>query len=244
MGKTRRFALLLGLSAVICAGPALADPASDKKVEDKSAGPANRQSPEARSDEGGKAEGDTAARRAERQLKRRERLEQGVKRLRERAAELRKKAASGETAPTPTGKRPARSFEDQARRLEEQANKMEERSKNLDKDDGAGPSRDRNSASARQRRHQVRRGHLNRRWGATLRKPEAVAELKRHAERSAKLKRIRSLALEKSKEDPAATRATELLTKEVERHEKRMNELQDKSEGASPTAPAASEDEK
>ena len=66
-------------------------------------------------------------------------------------------------------------------------------------------------------------------------------ELKVHAERAAKLKRIRSLALKKSKDDPAAKRATDLLTKETERHEKRMSELHGKttpSAAPASTAPA------
>lgn len=241
MGKTRRFALVLGLSAAVCvdAGPALADPDTDEATEDISSAAGEAESRAARRDRGRSPE-ETAARRAERHANRRERLEQGAKRLRERAAEMRKKAASGETPPA-NGKRQPRSYEEQAKRLESQAAKMEERSKNVGNDE-ARPARERNPAAARQRRHQVRRGHLNRRWGETLRDPAAVEELKVHAERAAKLKRIRSLALKKSKDDPAVKRATELLTKETERHEKRMSELHGKTppSAAAPasTAPA------
>jgi hypothetical protein len=242
MGKTRRFALMLGLSAAVCvdAGPALADPSTDKAAEDNSSTVEGAESPGA--GKAGRSPEEIAARKAERQINRRERLEQGAKRLRERAAEMRKKAANGE-APPATGKRQPRSYEEQAQRLEGQAAKMEERAKNLDSDE-ARPGRDRDPASARQRRHQVRRGHLNRRWGATLRDPAAIEELKVHAERAAKLKRIRSLALKKSKDDPAAKRATELLTKETERHEKRMSELHGKTTPSATPASTAPAQEK
>jgi len=84
---------------------------------------------------------------------------------------------------------------------------------------------------------------LNRRWGDTLKDPEAIAELKLHAERAAQLKRIRTLALKKSKDDPLADRASKLLGKEVARHEQHMKELQAKAVAASvsstPSAPAA-----
>jgi hypothetical protein len=164
---------------------------------------------------------------AERMAKRKERLEQGAKRLRDRAAELRKRIANGETAAPqqPNSKRPPRSLEEQAQRFEEQANRMDQRAKNLDSESAAGGER--TPEFARQRRHQLRRSHLNRRWGGpTLRDPEAVAELKLHAERVAKLKRIRSLAMEKSKDDPMGKRAKDLLSKEEDRHEQHMRAIQ------------------
>jgi hypothetical protein len=193
----------------------------------------------------GSLKDESPADRAARQAKRRERLLAGAKRLRDRAAELRKKVANGETATElpPNSKRPRRSLEEQAQRLEEQANKMEERSKNLDAEDEVRPER--SALSARQRRHQIRRAHLNKRWGATLRDPDAIAELKAHAERIAKLKRIRIVAAQKSKDDPAAARATALLSKEEVRHERRMKELQAKTPGGTPTeSPAAGEESK
>jgi hypothetical protein len=170
--------------------------------------------------------------------KRRDRLEQGAKRLRDRAAEIRQRIAKGETAPpaAPNAKRPPRSLEDQARRFEEQADKMEARAKTLGEDSTAV---ERSPEVARQRRHQLRRTHLNRRWGgATLRDPEAVAELKMHAERVARLKRIRTLAMQKSKDDPAAKRAKDLLAKEEERHEQHMKVVQARVAPAAAAAPA------
>lgn len=248
MGKTRCFALSLGLAmtfaVAVCAnaGLAFADPEDDSKDENATASPAAKDAV----GKTGKGEARGNETPEERLAKRRERLEQGAKRLRERAAEMRKKAEAGETPPTsPNAKRPPRSYAEQAQRLEEQATKMEDRSKNLTVNDAPGQRSDR-AQTSRQRRHQVRRIQLNRRWGDTLKDPEAVAELKLHAERAAKLKRIRTLAMKKSKDDPAVERATKLLAKEVARHETHMKELQAKSvaasvssEGAGTTAPAA-----
>lgn len=245
MGKTRRFALMLGLSTAICmeSGLSLAQ-SDDDNTEENGRSAAEPGTPEARRVARGASPEDTTARQAERLEKRRERLQQGAKRLRERAAELRKKAANGETAPVPANsKRPPRSFEEQAQRLEDQANKMEERSKNLDAEDGVSSRRVERTGTARQRRHQVRRGQLNRRWGETLRNPDAIAELKVHAERTAKLKRIRIIALKKSKDDPAVERATKLLAKEEARHEKRMRELQGQSAAAAAPAGEAPKNE-
>jgi hypothetical protein len=233
MGKTRRFALSLGLATAVCAhaGLAFADP-EDESNDDKAAATAAPGSPGARQ---GARPDETPE---ERLARRRERLEQGSKRLRERAAEMRKKAEAGETPPSsPNAKRPPRSYAEQAQRLEEQATKMEERSKNLTVSDTPSARGADRGQSSRQRRHQVRRIQLNRRWGDTLKDPEAVAELKLHAERSAKLKRIRALAMKKSKDDPAIDRATKLLAKEVSRHETHMKELQAKSVAAAVSAP-------
>lgn len=242
MGKTRCFALSLGLAMAVYAnaGLAFADPEDDSNDENATAAPARKDGVGSASK--GEARADETP--EERLAKRRERLEQGAKRLRERAAEMRKKAEAGETPPSsPNAKRPPRSYAEQAQRLEEQASKMEDRSKNLTLSDAPGQRSDR-AQTSRQRRHQVRRIQLNRRWGDTLKDPEAVAELKLHAERAAKLKRIRTLAMKKSKDDPAVERATKLLAKEVARHETHMKELQAKSVAASvssggTTAPAA-----
>lgn len=235
MGKTRRFALTLGLSTAVCVNAGLAFAAGDDEAAAKKAprsaqsSAADRASPADESPE-------------DRLAKRRARLEQGAKRLRERAAEMRKKAAAGETPrAAPNAKRPPRTYEEQAQRLEEQANKMEERAKNLDANDPP-PGTDRAKGS-RERRHRVRRIQLNRRWGDTLKDPEAIAELKLHAERTAKLKRIRNLALKRSKDDPTAERANQLLATEVARHEKHMKELQAKSVAASVGQGSAPEQE-
>jgi hypothetical protein len=237
MGKTRRFALTLSLSTALCVNAGLAfaqaddDEATDKEPGATTTATESREAREARRS----ARADESP--EERTARRRERLEQGAKRLRERAAEMRKKAAAGETPPvSPKSKRPPKSYEEQAQRLEEQATKMEDRSKGLDSADNNDGDR---ATSARDRRHRVRRIQLNRRWGDTLKDPEAIAELKLHAERAAKLKRIRTLAMKKSKEDPVAERSTKLLAKEVARHEKHMKEIQARTVAASVESPTA-----
>jgi hypothetical protein len=238
MGKTRRFALTLGLSLALCnsAGLAFAAPDDDDEAADDKDQNKASVSSEARPERTPAAEQSPE----ERLAQRRERLLSGAQRLRERAAEMRKKAAAGETpAANPNAKRPPRSYAEQAQRLEEQAGKMEERSKTLDLNTESARSGER-TASSRARRHQVRRVQLNRRWGDTLKDPEAISELKLHAERTAKLKRIRAVALKKSKDDPIAERASQLLAKEVARHESHMKELQAKSVASSvANAPAA-----
>jgi len=117
---------------------------------------------------------------------------------------------------------------------------MEERSKNLDSDSTSGGER--SPEFAKQRRHQLRRSHLNRRWGgATLRDAEAVAELKVHAERVAKLKRVRSLAMD-AKDDPTAKRAKDLLSKEEDRFEQHMKLIQARVAPAAAAAATATTD--
>lgn len=221
MGKITRFALTLGLTMAGGVSAGLAHAAPDKDEAAASSTSSAEKSPADQTPE-------------EKLAKRRERLQQGATRLRERAAEMRKRAAAGETPKqSPNAKRPPRSFEEQAQRLEEQAVKMEDRAKNLTAADVAtSPGGDR-AASSRKKRHQVRRIQLNRRWGETLKDPDAMAELKLHAERAAKLKRIRTLALKKSKDDPVAERASKLLAQEVARHELHMKELQAKAVAAS-----------
>jgi hypothetical protein len=236
MGKTRRFALTLGLSTALCvnAGLAFAQDDEDESPADKD--PAAAPMAEGRQDKRA-ARADESP--EERLARRRERLESGAKRLRERAAEMRKKAAAGETpVASPNAKRQPKPYAEQAARLEDQANKMEDRAKNLEQ--GGGPSANGERAtSSRDRRHRVRRIQLNRRWGDTLKDPEAIAELKLHAERSAKLKRIRTLAMKKSKDDPVVERSTKLLAKEVARHEAHMKEIQARTVAASiPAAPS------
>lgn len=192
---------------------------------------------------GGASSSATDPEQAEKLAKRKERLEQGAQRLRDRAAELRKRIAAGETVEpaAPNSKRPPRSLEEQAARFEEQAKRMEERAKNIDSDTAGGSGgSERSPEAARLRRHQLRKSHINRRWGgATLRDSEAQTELKLHAERVAKLKRIRSLAMEKSKDDPLAKRAKDLLAKEEERHEAHMKSIQARVAPAAAAAAAA-----
>ena len=252
-------ALCLGLGLALCmtaTAPAAAQAPAKSKASAAAAKSSAASSAEDEDDDAekddkvDKAKGGTAE---ERLARRRERMEQGAKRLRERAAEVRKRIAAGETAPPqpPNSKRPPRSLQEQAERYEKQAERMETRAKNLTAD-SVGSGAERSPEYARQRRHQLRRSHLNRRWGGpTLRDPEAVEELKVHAERVARLKRIRRLAMDQSKDNPLAKRAKDLLSKEDDRHEERMKTIQARvapaaaAAGDAPratTAPAATED--
>jgi len=244
-GKTRRLARSLAISlAALTAASAVVAQADENDEPGASSGESAPAAEGKAAESNARAEEDPA-KRAERLAKRKERLLKGAERLRERAAELRKKAAAGEAVQAPpNSKKPPRSFEEQAKKFEEQAAKMEARSKNLEADDVARADRpERSSEAIRQRRHKIRRAQLNRRWGETLRNPEALAELRTHAERTAKLKRIRSLAQSRGKEDPIATRAGTLLGKEEARHERRMKELQEKTPGAAKVEPASATEE-
>ncbi len=243
-GKTRRFArpVVFGLIACTIAGSAAAQSEQD---EDESGAPATQRTPADDKDKGGPGRADEdPGKKAERLAKRRDRLLKSAERLRQRAAELRKKAASGETPPAnPNAKRPPKSYEEQAKKFEDQAKRMEERSKNLEAEDAARADRpERSPEQIRQRRHKIRRAQLNRRWGETLRNPDAIAELRMHAERTARLKRIRTLAQARGKDDPLAQRAGELLKKEEERHEKRMKDIQGDAP-AGKVAPASAAEE-
>jgi hypothetical protein len=219
--------------------------AQSDEDEDQSGAPAGEQAPAAEDKGSAPRADEDPAKRAERLAKRRDRMLKAAERLRERSAELRKKAAAGETPPAnPNAKRPPKSYEEQAKKFEEQAKRMEERAKNLEAEDAARANRPgRSPEQIRERRHKIRRAQLNRRWGETLRNPEAIAELRVHAERTAKLKRIRSLAQDRGKDDPLALRAAELLKKEEARHELRMKEIQSKTPGAGKVERASASEE-
>jgi hypothetical protein len=225
---TRR-AASLGLSAAL--GVTLAGPVFAQTVFAQATAPAPKAAPSApeapAAESGGEQEsGDPA----ERLAKRRERLEQGAKRLRERAEQLRAQVGKPPTDPKHIVRDPVA----QAQKLDDQAKKMEERAQNLTLDD----VKERSPEAARENRHKMRRAHINRRWGApTLHDPEAMAELRVHAERVAKLKRIQFIARAKSKDDPAIARVKVLLNKEDDRYEQHMKAIQ--ARVAPPAAPAA-----
>ncbi len=168
----------------------------------------------------------------ERAKKRQARLESAAKKLEARAAALRKKAEAGKLpkqgvrpgAPPPTKEQMLR----QADQLEAQAKKVRERAETSGSEassPGGARRTARSPEAMRARAQQARRNHLRKRWGVTLRRPEARKELATHARRVAKLKRIRSVAQSKKSHD-TARRATMLLAKEQTRHEARMKELQ------------------
>lgn len=78
------------------------------------------------------------------------------------------------------------------------------------------------------------RARLRAFWGPLASNPDVVAELKQHAERRARLRRIRDLA-EVEGQDDIAKRAEAALKKEHERHEHEEAKLK----GAGSTAPNA-----
>jgi len=73
-------------------------------------------------------------------------------------------------------------------------------------------------------RRQSEQDRTRTRWGALVDQPAVIAELKTHAERTARLERIQQLAEVEAK--PAvASRAMHALTAENTRHEKQMQSL-------------------
>ena len=89
----------------------------------------------------------------------------------------------------------------------------------------------------RMRRRAARKAFLAK-WGRIHKRPAVHAELRLHAWRLARLDRLRTLAVEKDKDD-LVKRIDELKAKEMARHENRMNALKkpappkgDKPEGS------------
>ena len=81
-------------------------------------------------------------------------------------------------------------------------------------------------------------------WGDTLKKPGVKEEMKLHARRLARLRRMAKLA-NAAKKDAVEKRAKTLIEKEKSRHEKKMEELKAAAAPAgsgsapAPAAPAA-----
>lgn len=79
----------------------------------------------------------------------------------------------------------------------------------------------------RKERRQERREEIKKKWGDLHQHPAVKAELKVHAWRMARLKRIRAVADAEGKKDIVA-RADKLIEKEKERHQKHMDTLKSK----------------
>jgi hypothetical protein len=79
----------------------------------------------------------------------------------------------------------------------------------------------------RKDRRQERRERIQKRWGEIEKKPAVRAELKVHAWRMARLKRLRAIAEAEGNKDKVA-RIDKLTQKETERHDKHMETLQKK----------------
>ena len=79
----------------------------------------------------------------------------------------------------------------------------------------------------RKDRRQARREELKKTWGDLPKHPAVKNELKLHAWRMARLKRIRAIADSEGKKDTVA-RVDKLMEKEKQRHQKRMDHLKSK----------------
>ncbi|MFO0568161.1 MAG: hypothetical protein U0263_21045, partial [Polyangiaceae bacterium] len=79
----------------------------------------------------------------------------------------------------------------------------------------------------RKDRRKEHREALQKKWGDLPKRPAVKAELKVHAWRVARLKRIRAVADNQGKKD-AVSRVDKLLEKENTRHQKHMEKLQSK----------------
>lgn len=152
--------------------------------------------------------------------KRRERLERAAKNLGDKATSLREEA-KGQTD------------QEAAKRLSEKADKFDAQAKRL-RDKAAGKDVGRPPKAGRKRIRAARQAQLRSRWGdAVLSSPDAKAELKLHAERAAKLKQIRRVARKANKDD-AGKRALELLARERQRHQQRMEAIRAATPNAKP----------
>lgn len=78
-------------------------------------------------------------------------------------------------------------------------------------------------------RRKAHMAEMRAKWGAIQKMPGVREEMRMHASRMARLRRIDKIALEKKK-DAVAKRAEAAMEKEKARHEKRMTEL--KAKGA------------
>jgi hypothetical protein len=90
---------------------------------------------------------------------------------------------------------------------------------------------------ARERLAKLRRQRIMTLWGAALDEPEGTLELRVHAQRAARLKRVRALAIAK-KYPNLAEQAGKLLEAERLRHESAMQALSLKHEPAAESAEA------
>jgi hypothetical protein len=144
--------------------------------------------------------------------RRKQRMEKQAERLDKRAAELQ---AEGKT---------------------DEANRMKERAAKLRKASDVEPKRrgkPRSPEDARKQRKFQKLKGLKQKYGKSLDNPAVRDELSLHAERRAKLKRMKQVADEQGKQ-PVSERVSKLMGKEDERHAKEMAKLTGKGD-----APAA-----
>ena len=85
----------------------------------------------------------------------------------------------------------------------------------------------------RKAKRETKRKELREKWGDTLKRPEARAELKVHARRMARLAQARKVAETDGKKELVA-RIDKLVEKEKARHQRAMDRLKDKGPGGAP----------
>jgi colicin import membrane protein len=151
--------------------------------------------------------------------------------------------ALGQAPPPPTAGggpagKPAPKKEALKEKLKEKREELKEKREDLKekRDDLKDAARD-NALDLKERwqklretrveRRKERRDEIKKKWGELEKKPAVRAELKVHAWRMARLKRLRAIAEADGKTDTVA-RIDKLVQKENERHEKHMQTLKEK----------------
>lgn len=246
MRKTTRTALAFALGLGI-AGSALAQSeASDPvKAEPAAPTPAPAGSLEYQKFKGIGSQAELEERRARIAKKRDEmrerrdrRMAQQIERLKERANKLRSQAAGK------SNELDKDSLEREAQRLDQKVSVMQERQERFTQNaqlaratgDRPPSSNKLDPTLSREQRAKIRKAQMRRRWGQVLGRDEVTQELKVHAERAAKLRRIRTLAKDSNKDD-LVQRSNKLLALEQQRHLKKMQSFEKDEAGATPTAP-------
>jgi hypothetical protein len=178
-----------------------------------------------------------AKKREEMRERRDRRMAQQIERLKERANKLRSQAASK------TNELDKDSLEREAQRLDQKVGVMQERQQRFAQNAQlARATGDRPSANkldptlSREQRAKIRKAQMRRRWGQVLGRDDVTQELKVHAERAARLRRIRALAKDGNKDD-LVQRSNRLLALEQQRHLKKMQSFEKDETGSTPAAP-------
>lgn len=178
--------------------------------------------------------------RAEMRERRERRMKQQVEKLRQRAERLRRDAAKKDN---PIDRD---TLEAQAKRIEEKAMTMEERQRRFREasvqaraavaSDGetSGPG----ATLTREQRSKIRKAQVRRRWGQILGRPEVTEELRTHALRTARLRRVRALAKEQN-ETELVKRANQVIAKEQQRHLTLMQKFEKGEAAPAPNEPAS-----
>ena|SRR5436190_19326167 len=130
---------------------------------------------------------------------------------------------------------------------DKKADKPEDKGKSADnKPDDKGKIGDMKPGGDRDARKNAEHAAQKAKLGTMLKSPPDEAlkqELRRHAERTARLERIKAVATE-AKDNDSVEKAKKLLEKENARHEKWMTKVQTATPTAAPTAAPATPDTK